>query len=362
MLDKEPVRIRQKKLKNGAYSLYLDIYYKGKREYEFLSLYIIPEHSKIDKEKNKQTMRLAEAIKSKRILELVNGTYKIGIKTQEDLLLIPYLEIVFSKKKDATARVYRSLFFHIGKFDKNARLSDIDKKWIDRFKKHLDGYLGRTKKPLTNNGKNMYLTYLSIALRQAVVDELISTDPTRYVTKYKAEEYRREYLTLEEIKLVANTPFPYKERYKDAFIFSCLTGLRKSDVVKLTWKDVVKENGVYRLIYQQKKTESYEHLDITAYALRFMGERGKDDDLVFNIPIKSQTCEKMFYPFVEKLTGKKITFHCARHSFAVLMISLGVDIFTLSKLLGHKSIETTQIYAKILDKQKRQAVDLIPQI
>lgn len=60
--------------------------------------------------------------------------------------------------------------------------------------------------------------------------------------------------------------------------------------------------------------------------------------------------------------NKHITFHCARHSFAIMMLDAGVDLYTLSKLMGHKSIESTQIYAKILDAQKQRAVDRIPKI
>lgn len=70
---KEPIRIRRKKLENGNFSLYLDIYINGKREYEFIKLYLIPEKTKADKEVNRQTLQLDNSIKARRIVEIQNG-------------------------------------------------------------------------------------------------------------------------------------------------------------------------------------------------------------------------------------------------------------------------------------------------
>ena len=69
---KEPVRLRRKKLTNGNVSLYLDIYWNGTREYEFLKLYLIPEKSKSDKDKNRETLKLANSVKAQRIIEIQN--------------------------------------------------------------------------------------------------------------------------------------------------------------------------------------------------------------------------------------------------------------------------------------------------
>lgn len=361
-MNKEPVRIRQRKLKSGAISLYLDIYYKGKREYEFLGIHLIEEKSKADKEKNKQTMRLAEAIKSKRIIDIVNGTYKLGVKVHDELLFIDYAKKVISTRDKSTADVYSILLYHVERYDKDAILSNLDKRWIEGFQKYLDKYKKVTGEQLNNNTKNRYLSYLAIILKQAVKDELLTNDISIYIDKYKAIEADRNYLTLEEIRKVSNATYEKEPRYRDAFLFSCLTGLRRSDILKLKWKDVVVENDIYRLSYQQQKTEKYEHLDISQQAVKFMGERGKDDELIFKVKRRTYSSEKKFNEWIKSLTGKYITFHCARHSFAVLMISLGVDIYTIQKLLGHSSINTTQIYAKILDKQKQEAVSLIPQV
>ncbi len=114
----------------------------------------------------------------------------------------------------------------------------------------------------------------------------------------------------------------------------------------------------------QKKTGEPLYLPLSANALQWLPERGlaKDSDKVFALPHVS-TVEK-FLPIWAKDAGinKHITFHVSRHTNATLMLSFGADIYTVSKLLGHTNVKTTQIYAKIVDENKRKAVNLIPEI
>lgn len=94
-----------------------------------------------------------------------------------------------------------------------------------------------------------------------------------------------------------------------------------------------------------------------------LGTRGNPDELVFPALGPIQAARISIAAWVKSAgINKHITFHCARHTFAVMMLDVGVDLYTVSKLLGHKSIESTQVYAKILDKNKKAAVDKIPQI
>ena len=87
---KEPIRIRRKKLTNGNVSLYLDIYLNGKREYEFLKLYLIPEKTKADREANRQTLQLANSIKARRIVEVQNGEHGFKSAYASDTLFFDY--------------------------------------------------------------------------------------------------------------------------------------------------------------------------------------------------------------------------------------------------------------------------------
>lgn len=170
------------------------------------------------------------------------------------------------------------------------------------------------------------------------------------------------YLTIDEVKKLAQTECEYPN-IKRAFLFSCLTGLRRSDVLRLKWGDIHKQDDYTRIIFTQKKTGGLEYLDISAQAAELLGERGKPNECVFtDIHSPSCTNEAIKRWVLRAGINKEITFHCARHTFAVMMLDLGTDIYTVSKLLGHRELSTTQRYAKVLDKNKQKAVSKIPDI
>jgi len=181
------------------------------------------------------------------------------------------------------------------------------------------------------------------------------------IKSIKPVESHREFLTEEEIQKLFKTDckLPIIKR---AFLFGCLTGLRFSDIVNLEWKDVhqSKDNGWY-IRFQQQKTNGSETLHITDQARELMGIKSKPSDRVFKGLKYSAQVNKVLNQWVmEAGITKSISFHCSRHSHAVLLLSKGVDIFTVSKILGHRDIKTTLIYAKVLDTQKIDAVKKIP--
>lgn len=375
---KEPVRIREKKLKNGNVSLYLDIYRKdGKREYEFLKLYLIPEKSRDDRERNKQTLQLANSIKSRRIVEIQNGDNGFKKDYAEDTLFFDYFNALCEQRFGADSKSnwgnWRSCLKHLEKYEKNKRITfkQITPQWVQGFKDYLDkeacawtsNYRKRIKdRPLSHNSKVSYFNKLRAAINQAFDERIIRENPLRGITGFKEEESTRMYLTIDELRKLVNTECEYPI-IKNAFLFSCLTGLRRSDVIKLTWKEITKQDNFTRIIFKQKKTNGQEYLDITKQAAELLGERGKDDEHPF-ADIHSPTCTNTTIKQWVLRAGinKNITFHCARHTFAVLMLDIGTDIYTVSKLLGHRMLSTTQIYAKVLDKNKQKAVSNIPDI
>ena len=168
--------------------------------------------------------------------------------------------------------------------------------------------------------------------------------------------------TLEEVKKMAATPCNYPI-LKATFLFSCLTGLRKSDIEKLTWGEIQKFGDFTRIVFKQKKTGGQEYLDISDQAAAYLGTRRNDVDRVFEgFTYGAWTSLELKRWALAAGITKNLTFHCARHTFAVMMLDLGADIYTVSKLLGHRELSTTQIYAKVLDKNKQAAVNLIPSI
>lgn len=375
---KEPIRIRQKELANGNISLYLDIYLNGKREYEFLKLYLIPEKTRDDKEKNRQTMQLANSIKSKRIVEMQNGEYGFKSNYKLDTLFFDYYKAMCEKRHgNPESRGnwgnWYSCLHHLMKYEKNERITfeKITPEWVQGFRDYLDNeavawthdYRKRIKdKPLARNSKLSYFNKLRACLNQAFEDRIIPINPCRGVERFRPEEGVRMYLTIDEVRLLAQTDCEYP-RIKDAFLFSCMTGLRRSDILRLTWGDIHKQGDFTRIIFRQKKTEGQEYLDITPQAAQLMGEpKGIKDHIFEDIHSPSCTNKAVQEWVLNAGIHKKITFHCARHTFATMMLDLGTDIYTVSKLLGHRDLSTTQIYVKVLDKNKQKAVSNIPDI
>lgn len=375
---KEPIRIRQKELANGNISLYLDIYIGGKREYEFLKLYLIPEKTREDKEKNRQTMQLANSIKSKRIVEYQNGEFGFKSNYKLDALFFDYYRAMCEKRHgNPESRGnwgnWYSCLHHLMKYEKNERITfeDITPEWVQGFRDYLDNeavawshdYRKRIKdKPLARNSKLSYFNKLRACLNQAFEDRIIPVNPCRGVERFRPEEGTRMYLTIDEVRLLAQTECEYP-RIKDAFLFSCMTGLRRSDILRLKWGDIHKQGDFTRIIFRQKKTDGQEYLDITPQAAQLMGDpKGINDPIFEDIHSPSCTNKAVQEWVLNAGIHKKISFHCARHTFATMMLDLGTDIYTVSKLLGHRDLSTTQIYVKVLDKNKQKAVSNIPDI
>jgi len=148
-----------------------------------------------------------------------------------------------------------------------------------------------------------------------------------------------------------------------AFLFSCLTGLRKSDTQNLKWGDVTKVGDFTRITFQQQKTKGLQYLDITPQAVELMGTPGKPKEKVFAGFNYSTTTNIVLNQWaIDAGISKRLTYHCSRHTFAVLMLTLGTDFYTVSRLLGHSDITTTMVYAHILDKTRQNAVAAIPDV
>lgn len=374
---KEPVRLRQKKLSNGNISLYLDIYNEGVRSYEFLKLYIIPEKSREDRDANKNTLSLANAIKSQRIVELQNKSYGYNKENNEVLFFDYYRSLCEERAKVTDSRGnwgnWTSCLKYLERYEKNSkiRFKDITKEWIIGFRDFLnesnawsnDKRERTTKKHLSKNTKCSYFNKLRACINQAVNEGILHKNPMVGVGGFPQEEGTRMYLTIEELKKLSATECEYPN-VKRAFLFSCLTGLRRSDILNLKWSDVSQMGDLTRIIFKQKKTKGQEYLDITPQAAKLIGERkDSDDNHIFGDILSPYCTNEVLRKWV--LTAgiqKNITFHCGRHTFATMMIELGTDIYVVSKLLGHKELSTTQIYAKVLDHNKQSAVRNIPDI
>lgn len=372
---KEPVRLRTKELQNGCLSLYLDIYMSGKRKYEFLKLYIIPERSKIDKERNAETLKLANAIKAEKIVALQNGKYGFNLnKKKLNILLTDYIHYLSNRDsvKKSKKTLMNTLVYHLQRYDKKGiLLKNIDKEYILKFVKYLKTATqehSRKEKRISPNTQVCYFKELNYCLNYAVVEDILLVNPMskiRNEDKPKRRKTEREYLTMDELKALLQTDF-YNQTLKRAFLFSCFCGLRHCDIATLTWGNLRKDNmGKTQLHITQQKTQESISLPLSKEAVKQLPKRNgaSDTDRVFHDLISLGRTNEILSRWAKDAgINKHITFHVARHTHATMMITLGADLYTVSKLLGHTNIQTTQIYAKIVDETKNKAIDLIPEL
>ena len=385
---KEPVRIRFKQLSNGNQSIYLDYYtgdvirkenyVGGKRKYEFLKLYLIPERTREDKAKNEVTLALAKAIQSKRIVEVQNDAHGFQNTNKSRVNLLGYLENIGKQSAEQGSRNYARTVLNTVRALKLFRgdyiaFRDVDKEFLSEFTDYLRqmpkaskyGVL-KTGGRLSANSVVSYYGTLRTAINRAYKEGIITVNPTKefdFASKVRQEPSRREYLTIDELKTLINTECRH-EIVKRAFLFSCLCGLRVSDIRKLRWCDLQRSGGRVRIEITMQKTKEPLYLPISDEALKWLPERGEanDSDFIFLLTHEGTVNDTLQH--WAKVAGitKHISFHVARHTHATMMLTLGADLYTVSKLLGHKNIATTQIYAKIVDKKKEEAIGLIPNL
>lgn len=362
---KEPIRLRMKALSDGSKSLYLDIYRDGKRTYEYLKMYIIPETDNNARRQNQVTMTAANAIKSKRIIELTNG--EAGIETKEKVFLLDWMDTYKKnqekhEKKDGNQIkvATRILKTYAGE---RKTLDQIDRKFCLDFIDYLFTEYRPKGKRLSNFTLRNYYRVLNSALNAAVRAKLIVANPLNELErseKIRLPESKRSYMSIEEVRALIATPMK-NETVKSAYLFSCFCGLRVSDIVGLKWKDVFVDRGQYRLAVSMQKTKDPIYLPLSPEALKWMPERGDKtaEDRVFDLPSPT-TMNMLIKPWAKEAgIDKRFTFHTARHTFATMMLTLGADLYTTSKLLGHADVKMTQVYAKIINQKKDDAVNLV---
>jgi site-specific recombinase XerD len=348
------IAIREKALNDGRKSLYLDIYDKGKRRRESLDLFLIPEKNASAKAANKQTLKKAELERSKRLLEAQDSNFVVEpAQRVPQHLLIPTFEEFMQGRNSCTYSILRNHFLQF--CSEAMRVSHINEKWLKRIVEYF------RNRGLIDNTIAEYVSKIRVFWRWCVRKGIVEGDPFEDIV-IKTQDAVKEYLTIEELKQLASTPTKLKVR--NPFLFSCFTGLRYCDVIRLRWRDVEESNGRTRIVFRQKKTRAQEYMDLNPQAVLLMGDRCADDRLVFAGWSKaSSLANSQLKVWVQSAGIKKhISFHCARHTFATMLLTLDTDIYVVSKLLGHSNVKTTQVYAKIVDKKKQQAVDNIPQL
>ncbi|MBA2611183.1 MAG: site-specific integrase [Bacteroidetes bacterium] len=388
------VKLREKKIKGGQISFYLDIYHNKARWYEFLDIHI---NSKKLNDDDKEKKRLASEIRTRREHELIVEDNGLIDKKKKNALFIPFFINHYKirdengKRRKECYTLYSSALSQIEAFagKKPISIARITTEWMQEFEKFL---LGR----VSNNSALSYLKTISTALNEAVRKKIISSNPWHHVPRHerlKKQDIFRASLTLEQLQMLAETSCKIEPQIREGYFFSCFTGLRWSDVNPLMWKEIIIKSieGVERwfLYFEQEKTEGIEYLPLSEQAIEILKQRKQEakennETSLYVFPLIKET--ELIYGYVHRrvnfalkewakaakelfgdkftITEKEMHFHNARHTFATNMLETGAcgDILLVSKLLGHKSLQSTQVYAHVREQRKLNAVDGLPKI
>lgn len=218
---------------------------------------------------------------------------------------------------------------------------------------------GNKKGTLSQNSAATYFSIVKAGLHRAFIDEYLTVDIAAKVKGIPELKVKRETLTLEEAELLAQTPCE-NEVLKRAFFFAILTGIRLCDIHELTWGKIQKTSTGWRVDFTQRKTHVVDYLPINEQAYSLCGEPGEHDQQIFAGLTDSSWISRPLKKWIAAPGIKKhITFHCSRHTFATLQLENGTDIFVVKGMLGHTNVKTTQIYAHIVDKSKRNAAEVL---
>jgi len=372
------VSLRQKAISKNRQSLYLDFYPAiphhdtGKpTRREFLGMYVLDKSKNpLDKQSNKETLQRAEQIRQKRENhlnkpEIYTGYEKeqLRLKQQGEQNFVTYFKDLAGKRKESNLKNWLSAFKYLEAFTEGIlKFADLNEKKCNDFKEYLLTTKSNksSKTTLAQNSAVSYFNKVKAALKQAYKDGYLTSDLNAKIEPIKQVETRRNFLTIEElnslVKTECNNPL-----LKQAAIFSAITGLRFSDIKNLVWGNIEYiSNEGYILKITTQKTRSVENIPISAQAYNLLGEPKEPTRAVFEGLNYSAYENKHLYQWIGAAgITKDIKFHCFRHTFAVLQLSMGTQITTLQKMLTHKDLKTTMIYAKVMDSAKREASNKI---
>lgn len=356
-----PIKLRFQKRAGDRKAILIDHFYDGKHHYENTGMFLIAETNERARRENARTMRKVNDLLHQRIDEYFSSK-SAPMMEQHPVTILEWFDFFIDEQERRGIRAidrikcYRKI---LAKFDNTTLLKDVDKAFCLRFITYLrDVYLTKQGKKLSPKSMFNFCGYLSCSLSMAVQANRIAINPWNRLSrneKPKNPESKREYLTIAEVKALIDTPCKC-DIVKRAYLFSCFCGLRLGDVASLKWESVTNDGKRWRVGIVANKNRRVLHIPLSAQAMKWMPE--KSGEFVF--PSLENHGISYYLQSWAKGAGitKTVTYHTSRHTFATMLLTLGTDIYTVSKMLGHSSVRPTQIYAKIVDEAKDNAVCL----
>lgn len=382
-------KLGAKVLSDGRESLFLDYYlgyqkiYNEKlgrevtrkdRKREHLSLYLWQApRTPIERQQNKNTLELAKKIRFEKGQELLEMTEGYRLKSNRKVNFLDYFQTYIDNYTKKDIRMIRIVFGRFvdflsetpeyNKYKDMIRPDQITKDMILSFSEYLQS------RSVGEGARSLYARFKKV-IKHAVEHGVMRINPCSGISiKVDDGQLRKEILSQEEMQLLISTKRENENpNIRRAFIFCLYCGLRFCDVKELTFADVDYSNKLLR--FEQNKTKGHSTksgvvIPLNDSLLKLIGmpsNTNSKDDLIFPLP-SYEMCLKSLKRWVKRAgINKNISWHCARHSFAVNILNNGANIKTVSSLLGHSSLQMTEKYMHAIDKLKQDAINSLPEL
>lgn len=359
------LRTRPNKAKDRL-SYYLDFYpmYRDQSTMETvrhrsidITIYANPKNQR-EKLYNEKMAEKAEMVRCRVYESIVNERYDIFDREKMKGDFLAYFKRLAAKRNKKWEQVYLYFtdFMH-----GTCTFADITVELCGKFREYLltTRQLNHRSQRLHVNTAANYWSTFRHALHIAYREKRIKDNPNGFLEKIELIDTDKEHLSQEELIRLAETPCDTPE-LRRAFLFACLTALRKSDIHKLTWEEIQPYgDGTMYFTTRMQKTKDIVHNPICQEALELIGYSPDKRGLVFP-DFRDKMTQAPLRRWLEAAgVTKKITFHCTRHTFACLQLGAGTNIKVVQGYLGHKNVTTTEVYAKICDEQKIKTMGVI---
>ena len=278
-----------------------------------------------------------------------------------------------TQKNYYTTRKYVDLFIKKKLKTSDVYLSQLNYKFITDFEKFMKEYQPKEYKKDDHHkacGQNTIMKHierLRKIIHLAIKNEWLEKDPFQKFSPHFIKT-SRGFLTMEELKTIEAKEFsmPRLQQVKDLFVFSCYTGLAYIDVMNLTKQNLtIGIDGNHWISTSRKKTDQPVRIPLLEIPLAIIEKYKSNPAVVYSEGILPRLSNQKLNAYLKEVADlceieKNLTFHLARHTFATtITLTNGVPIETVSKLLGHTSIKTTQIYAKVIEKKVCEDMDML---
>lgn len=382
---KENPKLQQSTLSDGRISLYLEYYLgrtqwidentgkikvKHNRKKESLNLYLMhPARTQTERQKNKEILELAKEIRTER--EQSFKADKTGKRLKTNIKKINFLDFFQTYIDNYTKKDIRMLQGALNRFKEYLALEysvfAYTIKPEQLTKDMITGYVEYMESKSKGEGARGYFQRFKKVIKYAVEKDVIAKNPcTGVVCKVDEQVLRKDVLSIEELQTLTSTTYTGQNpEIRRAFIFCLYTGIRFCDVVELKYSNV--DYSHKTLSFEQAKTKGHSInsgvvIPLNDSLLRLVGEKPPQDGVIFTLPSHTMCLKALRRWTARAGIDKHITWHCARHSFAVNILNNGANIKTVSSLLGHSGLKHTEKYTRAVDRLKEDAINSLPEI